>query len=50
MEMDTITEPFRIKSAEPIQLTSRAEREDGHGDRTAKAIVREMFSHADGMI
>ncbi len=27
MEMDTIIEPFRIKSVEPIQLTSRAERE-----------------------
>ncbi len=28
MEMDTIIEPFRIKSVEPIRLTSRAEREE----------------------
>lgn len=27
MEMDTIIEPFRIKSVEPIRMTSRAERE-----------------------
>ncbi len=46
MEMDTIIEPFRIKSVEPIQLTSRAEREE---------LIREahynLFNlHADDVI
>ncbi|MCS3674628.1 tryptophanase [Salinibacter ruber] len=46
MEMDTIIEPFRIKSVEPIQLTSRAERE-----RMIRDAHYNLFNlHADDVI
>ena len=46
MEMDTIIEPFRIKSVEPIQLTSRAERE-----RLIRDAHYNLFNlHADDVI
>ncbi|WP_118831701.1 tryptophanase [Salinibacter ruber] len=44
--MDTIIEPFRIKSVEPIQLTSRAERE-----RMIRDAHYNLFNlHADDVI
>ncbi|MFB6229603.1 MAG: tryptophanase [Salinibacter sp.] len=44
--MDTIIEPFRIKSVEPIQLTSRAERE-----RLIQDAHYNLFNlHADDVI
>jgi len=46
MEMDTIIEPFRIKSVEPIRLTSRAERE-----RLIQDAHYNLFNlHADDVI
>ena len=46
MEMNTIIEPFRIKSVEPIQLTSRAERE-----RMLRDAQYNLFNlHADDVI
>ena len=46
MEMDTIIEPFRIKSVEPIRLTSRAERE-----RLIRDAHYNLFNlHADDVI
>ncbi len=46
MEMDTIIEPFRIKSVEPIRLTSRAERE-----RMLRNAQYNLFNlHADDVI
>nr|WP_263840507.1 tryptophanase [Salinibacter sp.] len=46
MEMATIIEPFRIKSVEPIQLTSRAERE-----RMIRDAHYNLFNlHADDVI
>ncbi|MEF8815365.1 MAG: tryptophanase [Salinibacter sp.] len=46
MERDTIIEPFRIKSVEPIQLTSRAERE-----RMIQEAHYNLFNlHADDVI
>ncbi len=46
MEMDTIIEPFRIKSVEPIQLTSRADRE-----RMIRDAHYNLFNlHADDVI
>jgi len=46
MEMDTIIEPFRIKSVEPIRLTSRAERE-----RLIREAHYNLFNlHADDVI
>ncbi|PSQ68336.1 MAG: tyrosine phenol-lyase [Bacteroidetes bacterium QH_1_64_81] len=44
--MDTIIEPFRIKSVEPIQLTSRAEREE-----LIREVHYNLFNlHADDVI
>ena len=46
MEMNTIIEPFRIKSVEPIRLTSRAERE-----RMLRDAQYNLFNlHADDVI
>lgn len=46
MDMDTIIEPFRIKSVEPIRLTSRAERE-----RLIRDAHYNLFNlHADDVI
>ena len=46
MEMDTIIEPFRIKSVEPIRLTSRSERE-----RLLRDAHYNLFNlHADDVI
>ena len=46
MEMDTIIEPFRIKSVKPIQLTSRAEREE-----LIREVHYNLFNlHADDVI
>jgi len=46
MQMDTIIEPFRIKSVEPIRLTSRAERE-----RLIREAHYNLFNlHADDVI
>ena len=46
MERDTIIEPFRIKSVEPIRMTSRAERE-----RMIQDAHYNLFNlHADDVI
>lgn len=46
MEMDTIIEPFRIKSVEPIRMTTRAERE-----RLIRDAHYNLFNlHADDVL